>query len=75
MMKGMISLGRVNRHLMCSTGSIYCIYIHISRKSIMNLQEVINEQDLTRKTEISSLDDETNATFIGDFPSCKRKRQ
>ena len=72
MMKGMISLGRVDRHLMCS---IQCIYIHISRKSIMNLQEVINEQDLTRKTEISSLDDETNATFIGDFPSCKRKRQ
>ena len=41
----------------------------------MNLQEVINELDLTRKTEISSLDDETNATFIGGFPICKMKSQ
>jgi len=39
-------------------------------KSITNLGEVINELDIKRKTEISSLDDETFATFTEDFPSC-----
>jgi len=45
-------------------------YLSIQRKSITNLGEVINELDIKRKTEISSLDDETFAIFTEDFPSC-----